>query len=735
MPGSAAADRRQRVGLDRLVEHLADPPPAGERVRQLGQRVADQAQREHEQREQVDEAGQLADREVAAAHAERRRAATRPTLVSDGSTSSSASNVPRRRTAPMRAVAQAAGDLRQPLGLAVLGAVGLDELHAVEALVDAGREVAEVVLGGVVVDVDALLVDDVEADQQREHGDGDERRARRRWRAARPPTRRSAARCRWRTGSGRARRRRRRCRRRRGRRGRRRAGGRATTSAGATRRSTTPWPSVPATRHCVLPAHVRRTTTPAARSRPMPMISPTPATHGAGGDRALVEAGHDDVVDDPADRRRSRRRCTRANTAAPSDGDGERPRVQAAPRPEIMPEALAGAVEALPGRRSVPRCSVLSAALGHGVPGCVGRVPAWTRSTSRCSCCASCSGCSSPPTATTRSSVAAAWPARRGGSGRSACAGRSVQARARRVAPRSAPACCSPLGLLTPFAAAGMIGVMVVASWAAHRHNGFFIFRKGEGWEYTVVDRRRRLGASPRSDPATLSLDHAIGLDWTAWDGWIGAVIAGVLGVGGGDRPARRLLPPGAARRDDRDADPPRRRRRASSPWRDRADGRRRSASPRSGSGRCSSPPRSRSTGSATGRGPTRAAGDLRGGRRASARRSPTCAASTRTTRRWSPSAATSSTGRPTSSSRCSTTSSPSRRPDAKGADLVPLWEADYRTYIEDRRALRRRPARRRQRRRSPRRPSTASRSATSSEVFAADNEMPACAPPHDLSF
>ena len=34
--------------------------------------------------------------------------------------------------------------------------------------------------------------------------------------------------------------------------------------------------------------------------------------------------------------------------------------------------------------------------------------------------------------------------------------------------------------------------------------------------------------------PGEASLDHAVGLDWTAWDGWIGAVIAGVLGVGGG---------------------------------------------------------------------------------------------------------------------------------------------------------------------------------------------------------
>ena len=87
-------------------------------------------------------------------------------------------------------------------------------------------------------------------------------------------------------------------------------------------------------------------------------------------------------------------------------------------------------------------------------------------------------------------------------------------------------------GLLTPFAAAGMIGVMVVAAWAGHRHNGFFIFRKGEGLgvhaSIAVV-----AWAVATIGPGEVSLDHAIDLDWDGVDGWIGAVIAGVLGVGG----------------------------------------------------------------------------------------------------------------------------------------------------------------------------------------------------------
>ena len=43
------------------------------------------------------------------------------------------------------------------------------------------------------------------------------------------------------------------------------------------------------------------------------------------------------------------------------------------------------------------------------------------------------------------------------------------------------------VGLLMPFAAAGVVGVMVVAGIINHRKNGFFIFRPGEGWEYVMT--------------------------------------------------------------------------------------------------------------------------------------------------------------------------------------------------------------------------------------------------------
>ncbi len=70
---------------------------------------------------------------------------------------------------------------------------------------------------------------------------------------------------------------------------------------------------------------------------------------------------------------------------------------------------------------------------------------------------------------------------------------------------------------------------------------------------------------------------------------------------------------------------------------------------------------------------------------------------------------------------------------DPKGADLVPRWEADYRTYLEDRRqfadVLRT----------GVNEPfsETAVDGIPISEklsVFAADNEMPTCAPPIDTS-
>ena len=63
------------------------------------------------------------------------------------------------------------------------------------------------------------------------------------------------------------------------------------------------------------------------------------------------------------------------------------------------------------------------------------------------------------------------------------------------------------LGLLTPFAGAGMVGVMVVAGYVAHRKNGFFIVK--DGWEYNFVLAIVGVAVAT-TGPGTWSLDHAI---------------------------------------------------------------------------------------------------------------------------------------------------------------------------------------------------------------------------------
>ena len=85
------------------------------------------------------------------------------------------------------------------------------------------------------------------------------------------------------------------------------------------------------------------------------------------------------------------------------------------------------------------------------------------------------------------------------------------------------------LGLLTPFAAAGVVGTMVVALVANHIRNGFFIFRPGEGYEYVlmIIVVACALGAL---GGGSWSIDEALGFDLDGWGGL--AVAAGVGGVG-----------------------------------------------------------------------------------------------------------------------------------------------------------------------------------------------------------
>jgi putative oxidoreductase len=87
------------------------------------------------------------------------------------------------------------------------------------------------------------------------------------------------------------------------------------------------------------------------------------------------------------------------------------------------------------------------------------------------------------------------------------------------------------LGLLTPLAAAGIIGVMLVAWITNHRGNGFFIFRPGEGWEYVMTLTVVGLVLATLG-PGDWSIDHAISLD-EHYVGGTGLLIGALAGGGG----------------------------------------------------------------------------------------------------------------------------------------------------------------------------------------------------------
>ncbi|MFC6012235.1 DoxX family protein [Nocardia lasii] len=83
------------------------------------------------------------------------------------------------------------------------------------------------------------------------------------------------------------------------------------------------------------------------------------------------------------------------------------------------------------------------------------------------------------------------------------------------------------VGLLTPFAAAAVVSTMVVALITAHRTNGFFIFRPGQGWEYTAVLAATAVAAATLG-PGRWSLDHLLDI---AWSGTWPLLIAAGLGT------------------------------------------------------------------------------------------------------------------------------------------------------------------------------------------------------------
>lgn len=84
------------------------------------------------------------------------------------------------------------------------------------------------------------------------------------------------------------------------------------------------------------------------------------------------------------------------------------------------------------------------------------------------------------------------------------------------------------LGLLTSFAAAAMVSVMLVAAWTVHRDAGFF--SAGGGWEYNFVLAVVAVGVAT-TGPGAFSIDRLTGFDLASL--W-GFTIALGLGLGAG---------------------------------------------------------------------------------------------------------------------------------------------------------------------------------------------------------
>jgi putative oxidoreductase len=83
------------------------------------------------------------------------------------------------------------------------------------------------------------------------------------------------------------------------------------------------------------------------------------------------------------------------------------------------------------------------------------------------------------------------------------------------------------LGLVTPIAAAGLIGVMTAAVITVHLKNGFFVSNQGYEFNLALAAALFALAGIGSGD---WSLDHALGIGLTG-TGWaLGALGAGLLG-------------------------------------------------------------------------------------------------------------------------------------------------------------------------------------------------------------
>jgi len=85
------------------------------------------------------------------------------------------------------------------------------------------------------------------------------------------------------------------------------------------------------------------------------------------------------------------------------------------------------------------------------------------------------------------------------------------------------------LGLLTSLQCGAVVGVMTVAFMTAHRTNGFFIFRPGQGYEY-VGFLAVTATALAVLGPGQVSLDDVLGIA-DDFDGTVGLALSAGLGL------------------------------------------------------------------------------------------------------------------------------------------------------------------------------------------------------------
>ena len=85
------------------------------------------------------------------------------------------------------------------------------------------------------------------------------------------------------------------------------------------------------------------------------------------------------------------------------------------------------------------------------------------------------------------------------------------------------------LGLLTSLQCGAVVGIMAVAFMTAHRGNGFFVFKPGQGYEYVAVLALVAVALAVLG-PGQWSVDHALGID-DDLDSSVGAALSAGLGL------------------------------------------------------------------------------------------------------------------------------------------------------------------------------------------------------------